>query len=171
MGSRRHWLWMGCAAVLALAGGVAFAVWDQTPRDATRLLALSLPDTSGQQQPLAQWRGKVMVVNFWATWCEPCRKEMPEFVRAQRELGPRGLQFVGIAVDQPDKVEQFAKELDLNYPALIGGYDAVDLSKSLGNQLSALPFTIVIDRRGNVATTQLGPFKADKLRATIDSLL
>ena len=162
---------MGGAAVLALAGGVAFAVWDQTPRDATKLLALSLPDTSGQQQSLAQWRGKVVVVNFWATWCEPCRKEMPEFVRVQRELGPRGLQFVGIAVDQRDKVEQFAKELDLNYPALIGGYDVVDLSKSLGNQLSALPFTIVIDRQGNVATTQLGPFKPDKLRATVDSLL
>jgi len=162
---------MGAAAVVALAGGIALAVWDQTPRDATKLLALSLPDTSGQQQSLAQWRGKVLVVNFWATWCEPCRKEMPEFVRAQRELGPKGLQFVGIAVDQRDKVEQFAKELDLNYPALIAGYDAVDLSKSLGNELSALPFTIVLDRKGNVATTQLGPFKPDKLRATIDSLL
>jgi thiol-disulfide isomerase/thioredoxin len=162
---------MGAAAVVALAGGIALAVWDQTPRDATKLLALSLPDTSGQQQSLAQWRGKVLVVNFWATWCEPCRKEMPEFVRAQRDLGPKGLQFVGIAVDQRDKVEQFAKELDLNYPALIAGYDAVDLSKSLGNELSALPFTIVLDRKGNVATTQLGPFKPDKLRATIDSLL
>jgi thiol-disulfide isomerase/thioredoxin len=159
------------AAVLALGGGVAFAVWDRTPRDATKLLALSLPDTSGHPQPLGQWHGKVVVINFWATWCEPCRKEMPEFVRAQRELGARGLQFVGIAVDQRDKVEQFAKELDLNYPALIGGYDAVDLSKSLGNELSALPFTIVIDRKGNVALTQLGPFKPDKLRSTIDSLL
>jgi peroxiredoxin len=171
MRSARHWLWMGAAAVLALAGGVSLAVWNQTPRDATALLSLSLPDTSGRQQSLGQWRGKVVVVNFWATWCEPCREEMPEFVRAQREFGARGLQFVGIAVDQPDKVEQFAKELDLNYPALIGGYGAVELSKTLGNQLSALPFTIVIDRKGMVARTQLGPFKPDKLRSTIDSLL
>ena len=162
---------MGAAAVLALAGGVSLAVWDQAPRDATALLSLSLPDTSGHQQSLAQWRGKVVVVNFWATWCAPCREEMPEFVRAQREFGPRGLQFVGIAVVQPDKVEQFAKELDLNYPALIGGYGAVELSKTLGNQLSALPFTIVIDRKGTVARTQLGPFKPGKLRSTIDSLL
>ena len=141
------------------------------PRDATALLSLSLPDTSGQQQSLSQFRGKVVIVNFWATWCEPCREEMPDFVRAQREFGGRGLQFVGIAVDQPQKVEQFAKELELNYPALIGGYGAVELSKTLGNQLSALPFTIVIDRNGAVVDTQLGPFRPGKLRSTIAKLL
>src|ERR1700692_2757084 len=163
----KSWVWIGLAAVVALLSGAALALWDNASRDATKLLALSLPDVSGNQQSLAQWRGKVVVVNFWATWCEPCRKEMPEFVLAQREFGPRGLQFVGIAVDQRDKVEQFAKDLDLNYPALIGGYDAVDLSKSLGNELSALPFTIIIDRKGNVARTQSGPFTSDQLRSAI----
>ena len=167
----RRWVWLGSAALLALAGGVSLAVWDRAPRDATALFSLSLPDTAGQQQSLSQWRGKVVVINFWATWCTPCREEMPEFVRAQREFGPRGLQFVGIAVDEPDKVAQFAKELDLNYPALIGGYGAIELSKTLGNQLSALPFTIVIDRAGMVAKTQLGPLKPDKLRAIIANLL
>ena len=78
---------------------------------------------------------------------------------------------IGIAVDEPDKVVQFAEELGLNYPALIGGYGAIELSKTLGNQLSALPFTIVIDRTGAVARTQLGPFKSDKLRAIIGNLL
>jgi thiol-disulfide isomerase/thioredoxin len=162
---------MAVAAVVALAGGVSLAMWDQAPRDATALLSLSLPDTAGRQQSLAQWHGKIVIVNFWATWCAPCREEMPEFVLAQREFGPKGLQFVGIAVDQPDKVDQFVRELDLNYPALIGGYGAVELSKTLGNQFSALPFTIVIDRKGAVARTQLGPFKPGKLRSTIDSLL
>jgi thiol-disulfide isomerase/thioredoxin len=171
MSSRRTWIAMVAAAVAALAGGAVFAIWHQPLPDATKLLALSLPDTAGNQQTLAQWRGKVIVVNFWATWCEPCRKEMPEFVIAQRELGSKGLQFVGVAIDQKDKVEQFAKDLDLNYPSLIAGYDAVDLSKSFGNQLSALPFTIIIDRSGKVAQTQLGPFKAGKLRSTIDNLL
>jgi thiol-disulfide isomerase/thioredoxin len=159
------------AALIALAAGMAAALWQPPTRDASALLALSLPDTSGQAQALSQWKGKVMVVNFWATWCEPCRKEMPEFVLAQRELGPKGLQFVGIAVDQKEKVEQFAKELSLNYPALIGGYNAVDLSKSLGNDLSALPFTIIVDRAGNVAQTQLGPFKQGKLRSIVEPLL
>jgi len=113
----------------------------------------------------------VLVVNFWATWCAPCREEMPEFVRAQSEYGARGLQFVGIAVDQADKVEQFSKEFGLNYPSLIGGYGAVELSKTLGNRLAALPFTIVVDRQGRIAHTQLGPLKPDKLRAIVDKLL
>src|SRR5208283_4468018 len=144
------------AGVGALALGVAVALWNAKAPDASALLALSLPDTQGTAQPLRQWRGKVLVVNFWATWCEPCREEMPEFVRAQRELGPQGVQFVGIAVDNPDKVARFAKELDLNYPALIGGYDAVDLSKPLGNRLLALPFTVILSRDGHIAHTHVG---------------
>ena len=168
--SRARW-WIVGVAGLALVAGASLAIWHSAPRDATALMSISLPDTTGQQQSLAQWRGKVVIVNFWATWCEPCREEMPDFVRAQREFGPRGLQFVGIAVDQADKVARFAKELDLNYPALIGGYGAVELSRALGNHLSALPFTIVIDRDGGVADTQLGPFKAGQLRSTISNLL
>ena len=157
-------------ALVAVALGVSIAIWDR-PSDAGALLALSLPDTQGAQQPLRQWQGKVLIVNFWATWCEPCREEMPEFVRAQRELGPKGVQFVGIAVDQRDKVVRFAKELDLNYPALIGGYDAVDVTKVLGNPLAVLPFTVIVSRDGHVAHTQLGPLKPDQLRSIIANLL
>jgi thiol-disulfide isomerase/thioredoxin len=162
---------LAVVAALALAAGLALAIWDRTPPSADALLAMSLPDTKGDRQALGQWRGKVVVVNFWATWCEPCREEMPEFVRVQRELGPRGLQFVGIAVDQPEKVDRFAKELQLNYPALIGGYDAIDLSQRLGNRLAALPFTIVINRQGRVVQTHLGPVKMDQLRPILADLL
>ena len=133
--------------------------------------AVTLPDIEGREQALGQWRGKVVVVNFWATWCAPCREEMPEFVRAQTELGGKGLQFVGIAVDQADKVQQFAKEIGLNYPTLIGGYGAMELSKTLGNRLMALPFTVVVDRQGAVAHTQLGPLKRGQLRAIVGQLL
>jgi thiol-disulfide isomerase/thioredoxin len=159
------------AGVLALAAGVGLALWDRESADPSALLALSLPDLDGTPQSLAQWRGKVMVVNFWATWCGPCREEMPEFVRAQREFGPKGLQFVGIAVDQRDKVAQFAKEFDLNYPALIGGYDAMDVAKPLGNRLAALPFTVVLDRQGRIVHTQLGPLKPGALRSIVSDLL
>jgi thiol-disulfide isomerase/thioredoxin len=170
----RHWRrWFAPAIVgaLAVALGVGFALWDRAPVDTNALLALSLPDTEGVLQPLRQWQGKVLIVNFWATWCEPCREEMPEFVRAQRELGPKGVQFVGIAVDQRDKVALFAKELELNYPALIGGYAAMDLSKPLGNRLLALPFTVILDREGHIAHTQLGPLKPDQLQSIIAKLV
>ena len=158
-------------AALALLAGVGLALWDRAPQRADSLFALALPDAQGATQQLEQWRGKVLVVNFWATWCEPCREEMPEFVRVQHELGPKGLQFVGIAVDQADKVSAFTKELGLNYPALVGGYDAMELSRTLGNRLVALPFTIIIDRQGQVAHTQLGPLKRDQLLSIVSNLL
>lgn len=178
MTSRRRWLVAGALLGLAALGiGLVVGIRDQGARsgageaDAAALLAVALPDLQGREQPLAQWRGKVLVVNFWATWCAPCREEMPAFVRIQSDLGPKGVQFVGIAIDQHDKVGQFVAEIALNYPALIGGYGAMELSKSLGNRLMALPFTLVIDRSGGVANVRLGPFKEAELRAIVGQLL
>jgi thiol-disulfide isomerase/thioredoxin len=132
---------------------------------------LALPDTTGQEQRLDQWRGKVVIVNFWATWCAPCREEMPEFIKAQNEWGAKGLQFVGIAVDSVAKVREFEKEIGLNYPTLVGGAGAMDLSKVLGNEYMALPFSVVIDRKGGIAYTQLGVLKPAKLQELVKQLL
>ena len=129
-----------------------------------------LPDADGHEQALAQWRGKVLVINFWATWCAPCREEMPQFVATQARDGAKGVQFVGIAVDDVDKVRVFAREIGLNYPTLIGGYGAIELSRTLGNDLAALPFTIVLDREGRVVHTQLGPLRAAKLDGLLAEL-
>jgi peroxiredoxin len=166
------------AGVIALAAGLSFwhemsepSTTDMRGKDAAALLGISLPDTKGREQPLAQWKGKVIVVNFWATWCVPCREEMPQFVKAQTELGGRGVQFVGIAIDQADKIDAFASELDLNYPALVGGYGAIALSKAMGNRLGALPFTVIVDRAGRIAHTQLGPLKDADLRSILGQLL
>jgi len=174
MTTRRLLLVFGSlAAAAALVAGLYFgrAGFSADGRDAATLLAITLPDASGTPQTLAQWRGKVLVVNFWATWCSPCREEMPEFVRAQTDLGARGLQFVGIAIDAPDKVRAFADEIGVNYPSLIGGYGAMELSKTLGNRLMALPFTVVIDRQGAIVHTQLGPLRDAQLRSIVGQLL
>jgi thiol-disulfide isomerase/thioredoxin len=181
--SSLRWLAIGVVAAVGLGAGIYFARQAQAPQApdsggtlaqdpavAAALAGLALPDPDGKEQKLAQWRGKVVVVNFWATWCAPCRDEMPEFMKAQAELGSKGLQFVGIAVDQPDKVREYVKETKLNYPTLVGGFGAMELSKSLGNSLMALPFTVVLDRKGNVVLTQLGVLKPEKL-ATITSQL
>ena len=158
------------AALAALAAGWYFGMNDpqQSP---TALLELSLPDVDGREQRLDQWKGKVLVVNFWATWCEPCREEMPEFVKAQSTFGAKGLQFVGIAIDQPAKIRQFTQELKINYPSLVGGYGALELSETLGNRIKALPFTLIIGRDGQIAYTQMGPLKPDKLDAIVRKLL
>ncbi len=177
---RRLRIWAACALVgaVALAGGLYYGrhayVADQASNaigDATPLMALALPDLNGMDQHLEQWKGKVLFVNFWATWCAPCREEMPEFVKAQREFGGRGLQFVGIAVDEADKVRQFAAEIGLNYPALLGGYGAIELSRTFGNRVGALPFTIVIDRAGRIVHRQLGPMKKEQLAVFMAQLL
>jgi len=164
------------ASTLALGAGVYLGggrdgQGSEPHPNASTLLAVTLPDVAGKQETLEQWKGKLLIVNFWATWCVPCREEMPEFVRAQREFGAKGLQFVGIAVDDADKVRQFAGDIGLNYPALIGGYGAMELSRTLGNRLMALPFTVVVGRDGAIAHTQLGPLKSDQLRRIINKLI
>jgi peroxiredoxin len=166
------------AGAAALGAGIYVGQSDRQATDgaasgpaATTLLALTLPDAAGNEMSLAQWQGKPLIVNFWATWCAPCREEMPEFVRLQKEFGAQGLQFVGIAVDDADKVRQFATEIGLNYPALIGGYGAMELSRTLGNRVMALPFTVIVSRDGRIAHTQLGPVKSDQLRLIIAKLI
>jgi peroxiredoxin len=164
------------ASAVALGTGVYLGagrpgVEAEARPSAATLLALTLPDLAGKPESMGQWKGKVLIVNFWATWCAPCREEMPEFVRAQSEFSAQGLQFVGIAVDEADKVRQFARDIGLNYPALIGGYGALELSRALGNRLMALPFTVVIGRDGTIAHTQLGPLKKDQLRRIISNLI
>jgi thiol-disulfide isomerase/thioredoxin len=172
--AHRRRLLIGAASLSVVAAAAGIALWQRdtsATRDGSAVLALVLPDLAGHDQPLAPWRGKVRVVNFWATWCAPCRDEMPHFVSVQTRDGVKGVQFVGIAVDQADKVREFANEIGVNYPVLIGGFGAIELSKSLGNDLAALPFTVVVDRAGHVAHTQLGPLKAAQLDRLLQGLL
>src|SRR6476661_1853241 len=119
-------------------------------------LRLRLPDLDDRLQTVGDWRGKVVVVNFWATWCAPCREEIPLFVKLQKQYGDRGLQFVGIAVDELAKVKPFAAELGMNFPVLVGGAELIELTRKLGNRAGVLPFTVVVSRAGKVVSTEVG---------------
>jgi thiol-disulfide isomerase/thioredoxin len=140
-------------------------------KGAETILAASLPDLQGTSQTISQWRGKVLVVNFWATWCEPCRKEIPEFIELQEQFRDQGLLFVGIAVDQREKVAAFSKDIGINYPVLTGGMEAMALAEAAGNKQGALPFTVVIDRSGKITGTHLGLLSRSKLEAMFKPLL
>ena len=175
----REWTFIVVVAVLAAGGGYAFNAWRTAPDRAASarpdvravLLSARFPDLQGEPQALDQWRGQVVVVNFWATWCAPCREEIPMFVRLQQAHGSRGLQFVGIAIDQPAAVRPFAAELHMNFPVLIGGIDAIEITRKLGNRAGVLPYTVVIDRQGRIAALEVGAAKESRLLPLLESLL
>ena len=124
-------------------------------------------DADGQPRTLGQFAGQVLVVNFWATWCVPCREEMPAFVRLQSRWKSRGVQFVGLAQDDPAKVAAFGRELAVNYPLWLGGAEVTDLSRRLGNRLGVLPHTVLLDGEGRVIESRIGMFD----EATLESRL
>lgn len=166
---------IGVTAALAAAAGYGFHAWrlDRagTAAAAETVLEARLPDLEGRQQALSQWRGKVLVVNFWATWCAPCREEIPVFVRLQEQYGPAGVQFVGIAIDQREKVRDFARDFGINYPVLVGQFDTIELSRRAGNRVGALPYTVIIGRNGNTVAQHLGILRENPLLALLKSAI
>lgn len=138
---------------------------------AAAILGSRLTTLDGAEQTLAGFHGRVLVINYWATWCAPCREEIPLFVRFQREYADKGVQFVGIAVDQADKVRDFGKEFQINYPLLIAGMEAVDLSRQAGNTAGVLPYTLMLDRSGRIAASLVGGISEERLRAELARLL
>lgn len=178
MSRTRRFVLYATVAVMAAAAGVGVQVWRASGKSpapaanpAEAILALRLPDPQGKTEALEQWRGKVLVVNFWATWCVPCREEIPMFIRMQDKYRNRGVQFVGIAIDEPGKTAQFAREFGVNYPVLIGGFDVVDKSRDAGNQKRGLPFTLVFDSAGAIKSAELGGLKQEKLEPLLLSIL
>lgn len=133
------------------------------------LMAASFTDASGLPQTLARFPAKVLVVNFWATWCAPCREEMPAFTRLQTRWADRGVQFVGLADESPDKVLPFGNSLQINYPLWTGGQEVSELSRRLGNKRRVLPYTAIINSSGQVLETKVGPYTEGELEQRLSA--
>ena len=166
---------VAAVAVLSAAAGAGYHGWSraQAEREAAARTALFNARFSGLEggaPTLDRWRGKVLVVNFWATWCAPCREEIPVFVKLQERHGAKGLQFVGIAFDQPGKVTEFAREFGVNYPLLLGGTDTMEVMRAAGNRAGVLPYTLVIDREGRVVSREPGGVKEARLESLVQPL-
>jgi len=144
------------AAVLGYRLGAPWHGGESTAAPVTPLFKLVLTDLKGQPQALDQWHGKILIVNYWATWCLPCREEMPGFSRLQDKYRDKNVQFVGISIDTVAKIIEFQKITPVSYPLLIGDIDVMENSVALGNTQQALPFTAVVDPQGGLVLTKLG---------------
>lgn len=171
----RLWLTLAGAALVAAAIGYRLSVLGESaesPTAATQALPvfeMVLTDLKGQPQSLGQWRGKVLVVNYWATWCHPCLEEMPGFSRLQDNYRDKGVQFVGISIDTATKIVEFQKTTPVSYPLLIGDIGVMENSAKLGNTRQALPFTAVFNGQGRLSATKLGRFaEADLERLLLE---
>ncbi|KAB2843329.1 MAG: TlpA family protein disulfide reductase [Burkholderiales bacterium] len=156
-------LWLAVLLWLPLAAAAA---------DASALFAAKLYDLDDQPFALAQFEGKPLIVNFWARWCGPCRKEIPELAAAHERYAGKGLVILGIALD--DKAEatrDFAKAYDMNYRGLLAKDIGIALMQSLGNPKAVVPFTLLIDRDGQVIGQKLGPMSAAEIEAAAQRLL
>ena len=128
-----------------------------------QLFASRQDDAQGQAQPFSRWQGKTLVVNFWATWCPPCRQEMPAFSRLQDRYAAHGVQFVGIALDSADSVQAFAERSPVSYPLLVGGPEGVVLAQALGNSSLSLPYTLVLSPQREPRLVRMGPVSEGEL--------
>jgi thiol-disulfide isomerase/thioredoxin len=149
----------------AMAGGIVaslvkFSEHEDAPSipvtALSRLHALPFKDLNGNERTLAEWKGKTLVINFWATWCPPCRKEMPAFSSLHTRLAGKGVFFVGIGIDSPSAIKEFALQYPVSYPLLIGGSEGLEAMRTIGNRNGALPFTLIVDPTGAPVLSKLG---------------
>lgn len=133
--------------------------------------AFTLPAMNGGKQSIAEWDGKVVVLNFWATWCEPCRREIPLLTQLQQQYEERGLQVVGVAIDSRDAIRDFANKVGINYPVLYGVEAAMDVAASYGDEQGTLPYTVVIARDGHIRHIFRKEIKRPDIEPVIHELL
>jgi thiol-disulfide isomerase/thioredoxin len=131
----------------------------------------TLPNLDGEERHRYEWDDKVLVLNFWAPWCPPCREETPGFVELQEKYRDQDVSFVGIAIDDKDAVQTFVDTYGVDYPILLGDLHSIEYSKELGNRLGALPYTVVADRDGNILERFNGGVKKRDLENVLKSLV
>jgi thiol-disulfide isomerase/thioredoxin len=166
---RREVALLGAAGAVALgAGALVGALGIQSTSGAGKLLSASFPDLSGRTRRLIEWQGRVAIFNFWATWCAPCREEMPLLDAIASKYG---VSVVGIGVDSVGKIREFVANVGIRYEVLVSDSRAIALVKDLGNPSGGLPFTVILDRAGRVALRKLGAFSQPELAAIVTALL
>lgn len=166
--SRRRIVIGATVGIAAAAAGGAVAWWRgglaaQTERAADALWALRFERPEGDPLVMADFRGRPLVINFWATWCVPCVRELPALQRFAREHAAHGWKVIALAVDQPVPVLEFIARFKLDLPVALAGVDGLEWQRAIGNTAGALPFSVVLDAQGRVRQRRLGESHYDEL--------
>lgn len=162
-------------AALALAAGYGAALWLRPAPPApdtsqTAPIDFTLVDLSGRERKLSEWRGRPLLLNFWATWCAPCREEIPLFIEMQKQHAATGLQVVGVAIDRRADVVEFVARFSVPYPILLADDKTLDLMNRYGNPIGSLPYSVIFRPDGTIAHRKLGAFSPSELQKVLGSL-
>ena len=171
-------------AVAGLASGYVFNNWKHDQKLAETKVApngktvtsnvrplFKLKDLEDKVRDVKEWDGQVLMINFWATWCPPCRREMPAFIELQEKYKDKGFTIIGIALDEKQAVIDFTDPMGMNYPILMAEQEGIIISKAYGNNLGVLPFTVIIDRKGNIIHRQRNELTFEQVEGMIKPLL
>lgn len=166
-------------AALSVSMGLGYSLYEkqtgdvvsaEKPKAIDHLPEFAYKDLQGNIRSSQEWSDKVVVLNFWATWCPPCKKETPDFIKTQTKY-QQNVQFVGIAIDDAQLVQEFANSFGINYPTLLGDMDAIEISRQLGNRFSGLPFTAIFNKEGQLIHQKTGEMKLNELEKQLQALL
>ncbi|MCW1964965.1 TlpA disulfide reductase family protein [Polynucleobacter sp.] len=174
--NRRQWMMIGGISVLALVAGILSSHWISQTGLASdpsikAFFANPWKTPDGKSANSDDWRGKVLVVNFWASWCPPCVEEMPTLDKIAQEYASKNVLIVGIGIDSPSNIRQFLEKTPVSYPIMIGGLDGSALAKQMGNAQGALPYTVIINAKGKSVFTKLGKISEEELKKAINSAI
>jgi len=171
--SRKAAWWAGAAiAAIALVAGLSLALNHFSPiggASAEAFFAQTFKDLEGRSDNMSRFQGQFVVVNFWATWCPPCVEEMPDLQRVQDEYATRGVTVVGLGIDSPSALKRFRDEHALSLPLYAAGAAGSELARALGNASGALPYTVLVDRKGRIFRARLGQVEPTELRRWLDA--
>lgn len=168
--NRRQWILTGAFALTGLGVGVGLSYWRHSPKQLAEpagwvfdLQLQKAAQARGELLALAEFRGKPLVVNFWATWCPPCVEEMPELSAFFDKYNPKGVQLLGIAVDSPSNVREFLEERQFSYPLVVAGANGSELASRLGSRIDAFPYTVLVAPNGQVVQQKMGRIYEEEL--------
>lgn len=159
-------------ALALMAGGAGFFTQQYLQKKAANQRPdFSLPDMHGQTRHISEWDGKVILLNFWASWCPPCRKELPDFVRLYEDYGEQGFIVVGVGIDKKQDLSDFMDSVGVEYPVMISELEGIRISQAYGNRLGALPYSVIIDRDGQMVSSHTKLLTYEDVEGMIKPLL